>query len=112
MHFGAHICVEFVDEHDVCYYLFKYQYKEDPKVKTALYRVDPDNPGVVNYDEFARHQELTYMDSHEAMDLTYIDHGSSHPVIMLPIHLPGMEPVYFQSGFETEAGAPKTPPVI
>jgi hypothetical protein len=105
MLFGCHICVEFVTQRDVWFYLFKYTHKEDPAVNTALYRLDPNNPNVVDYNEFVRHKRLTYMGPYEAVDFIRagMHAGSSHSVKMLSIHLPGQEPVYFERGFEDAA---------
>jgi hypothetical protein len=66
---GCHICVEFITQYSIWFYLFKYSYKADSKVQAALYVQDRDDPTTFHADEFNVRRELAFYGPFEACDI-------------------------------------------
>jgi ATP-dependent DNA helicase PIF1 len=105
MAMGCHVCVKFVTKHDIWFYLFKYNFKLDKKVLASLYVQDPSDPNTWNVDEFNCNRELSFRGPYEAYDIITSERwaGCSHDPLLLSVHLPGEEPVFFMAGREEAA---------
>jgi len=102
---GCHVCVEYITNHSIWFYLFKYNYKLDTKVMAALYVQDPNDPDVYHADEFNVRRELAFFGPFEAVDTLRSEAwaGRSHDPLLLSVHLEGQEPVSFVTGREEAA---------
>ena len=81
-------------------YLFKYVYKGHDCINLQL-----SESNIYSHDEVRMYLDARYVSAPEAFWRLseYAMHGKSHVVHRLPVHLPNMQNVYFQSGREEEA---------
>lgn len=105
---GCHVCVEWITEAAIWFYIFKYGFKADEAVKAALFvknNENPDEPATFDVDEFNVRRELCVMGPFEACDIIRSEpwSGKSHDPQFLTVHLENEEPVYFVAGHEESA---------
>jgi hypothetical protein len=105
MRMGSHVCVEFITEYSLWFYLFKYNHKLTKDTLAALYVQDPNDPNAFNVDYYNVRREFDFIGPFQAVDILRSEPwaGRSHDPMLLTVHLEGQEPFYFIAGHEEAA---------
>ena len=100
LRYNCHINLEACMSIKSVKYLFKYVYKGHDCINLQL-----SESNTYSHDEVSMYVDARYVSAPEAFWRLseYELHGKSHVVQRLPVHLPDMQNVYFQSGQEEEA---------
>ena len=99
--YNAHINVELCSTISAIKYVNKYVYKGPDRAKLAI----RSESGEVNYDEIQMYVDTRYVCPPEAYSrlMEFDQHGRSHVIVRLHVHLPEQQTVVFNEGDERTA---------